>query len=193
MGVNTFNAIRQLQAQHGIAVDGQCSGATLTKVRDLGYAAVEFLVGDGNEGLNWPKKPGPAALAQPNATLTSSMFGEFEFEAAPTPDNPEAIRIKGGWESDNIVTVDDPPARRGPDPDLRRACHALERQDPLPQAGQGQVPQGVRRLGRRRARQPHPHLRRIVQRQADARHADPGEGQSLQPQLGARRSTSTPT
>jgi hypothetical protein len=34
-----------------------------------------------------------------------ALFGRYEYVRAPQPGNPEAIRILGGWERDNIVDV----------------------------------------------------------------------------------------
>src|SRR5262245_8522400 len=48
-GAMTVAAIKRLQVKEGLAQDGQCAGATLKKVRDLGYQAIEFDVGDGND------------------------------------------------------------------------------------------------------------------------------------------------
>lgn len=109
-GGGTLAAVKQLQQKFGIAVDGQCTGATLKKARDLGYKPVEFKVGDGNETDAWPPKPDPAILPQPTAAITMSMFGVFAFEADPGtgPGEKERIRILGGWEAANIVTVDIP-------------------------------------------------------------------------------------
>jgi peptidoglycan hydrolase-like protein with peptidoglycan-binding domain len=42
----------------------------------------------------------------------ASMFGRFDFRAAPEPDNKENIEILGSWEDDNIVTIDIPQLTR---------------------------------------------------------------------------------
>lgn len=104
-GLMTFNAIRRLQGKFGLTADGQCAGDTLKKARDLGYPAVEFDVGDGNDDFNWPKKPSSSKLKQPTAAITQSLFGTFDFQHSPIPANPQRIRILGGWVSSNIVTV----------------------------------------------------------------------------------------
>ncbi|MES2441277.1 MAG: M15 family metallopeptidase [Pseudomonadota bacterium] len=109
-GGGTLAAVKQLQQKFGLPVDGQCAGATLKKARDLGYKAVEFKVGDGNETDAWPPTPSEAVLPQPTAAITTGMFGVFQFEANPGTGEgeKERIRILGGWEAANIVTVDIP-------------------------------------------------------------------------------------
>jgi peptidoglycan hydrolase-like protein with peptidoglycan-binding domain len=104
-GGQTFSAIKRLQEKSGLAADGQCKGQTLKKIRDLGYPAIEFQVGDGNDDLNWPKKPSSSKLKQPTAAITQGLFGSFEFEHTPVPDNPQKIKILHGWVSQNIITV----------------------------------------------------------------------------------------
>lgn len=104
-GGMTATAIRRLQTQHGLEASGDCKGATLNKVRDLGYVPVEFDVTNANRTASFPPRPSPATLPQPTAAITSGLFGTFSFERDPAPDNPEKIRILGGWDSDNIVTV----------------------------------------------------------------------------------------
>jgi peptidoglycan hydrolase-like protein with peptidoglycan-binding domain len=104
-GGGTFNAIKALEAKHRLPVTGQCAGATLAKVRELGFRAVEFEVGGANSGAAFPPKPPAGTLPQPNAAITTSLFGSFRFERRPVPGNNEAIRILDGWDTANIVTV----------------------------------------------------------------------------------------
>jgi hypothetical protein len=104
-GVKTFEAIKRLQAKFNLPLNGQCAGNTLKKVRDIGYPAVEFKVGEGNDSPNWPKKPSSTKLKQPNFEITQAMFGKFTFKHTPTPDNPQKIKILGDWVSKNIVTI----------------------------------------------------------------------------------------
>ncbi len=102
-GSGTSNAIKVFETRNHLPVTGQCAGATLEKLRELGFKAVEFEVSPANSGPGFP--PTPNQLPQPTAAITASLFGTFQFEHAPTPDNKEAIRILGGWQADNIVTV----------------------------------------------------------------------------------------
>src|SRR5262245_18571989 len=57
-------------------------------------------------GIDWPKVP--SSPTQPNPKLTESLFGRFNFELSPTPDNPERIEILDNWVEDNIVTLNIP-------------------------------------------------------------------------------------
>lgn len=104
-GVNTSKAIKALQAKYGLAQDGNCGGNTLKKARDLGYPAIEFSVGDGNDDWNWPRRPSASKLKPPSAALSAALFGQFEFVANPVKDNPQRIRILGNWVADNIQTI----------------------------------------------------------------------------------------
>lgn len=49
--------------------------------------------------------PPHPAFNSPGPQQRAAMFGAFEYEPAPTTDNPEAIRILGNWEHENIVSV----------------------------------------------------------------------------------------
>jgi peptidoglycan hydrolase-like protein with peptidoglycan-binding domain len=104
-GALTFAAVKRFQGRQGLVEDGQCGGTTLRRVRDLGYLAIEFQVGEGNDDKNWPRKPSSATLAQPNSGISQGLFGAFDFQAAPVPDNPQRIRILGDWVEQNIVTI----------------------------------------------------------------------------------------
>lgn len=104
-GGRTFDAIKKLEQDNGLAATGQCAGTTLAKARDLGFEAVEFDVTAANAGLDFPKKPAPAVLPQPTAAITASLFGTFRFQHTPVPTNPEKIKILGSWVADNIVSI----------------------------------------------------------------------------------------
>jgi hypothetical protein len=104
-GGMTATAIRRMQTELGLEVSGDCKGPTLTRVRDLGFEPVFFDVTEANSGSGFPRRPSPATLPQPTAAITAGLFGTFQFEADPKPDNPENIRILGGWEAANIVSV----------------------------------------------------------------------------------------
>jgi peptidoglycan hydrolase-like protein with peptidoglycan-binding domain len=107
-GINTFNAVKKFQAEHGIAVDGQWGGTTLKKARDLGFVAVEYEVGGGNGDINWPKKPPSSRIKSPDVAEMQSMFGSFSFTHTPTHGNPQKISIGGNWVNDNIVKISIP-------------------------------------------------------------------------------------
>jgi hypothetical protein len=52
--------------------------------------------------VEWPPRPDFAPL---NALTRKALLGEFEFRAAPTADNAEAVQILGDWEEKNIVSL----------------------------------------------------------------------------------------
>lgn len=116
-GGGTFAAVQTLQQANNLPVTGQCAGPTLTKARDLGFAAVEFDVTAANSGVNFPGKPSAATLPQPTAAITQSLFGTFQFQSDPVPGNREHIRILGTWVADNIVTATIPQLVGIPIPD----------------------------------------------------------------------------
>jgi peptidoglycan hydrolase-like protein with peptidoglycan-binding domain len=104
-GGGTLGAVKTFEQQNGLALTGQCAGATLKKARDLGLEAVEFEVNAGNSSTAFPSRPSPAALPQPTATISAGLFGTFPFVREPVQGNPENIRILNDWVARNIVTV----------------------------------------------------------------------------------------
>jgi hypothetical protein len=95
----TKAATQAFQAKWGLGADGAVGRETLGKAISLGFGDVQ------NPQAEWPPKPafdhlGDAARVQ--------IFGQFEYKAAPTPDNPEGITILGDWEAKNIVKVQIP-------------------------------------------------------------------------------------
>jgi hypothetical protein len=57
----------------------------------------------------WPAKPPFPQLGKPARAAT---FGDFEYEVATGSSDPDAIKIKGGWEQNHIVTVTIPQLAR---------------------------------------------------------------------------------
>jgi peptidoglycan hydrolase-like protein with peptidoglycan-binding domain len=51
--------------------------------------------------LDWPPRPSFSALVGNEAR--AQIFGRFEYQHAPLPDNPENIRVLGNWAETNIV------------------------------------------------------------------------------------------
>jgi hypothetical protein len=122
--------------------DGVVGPQTLAKAIKLGYNALSDDSKDESSPA-WPKKP--PRLKQLGDADRTRLFGAFKFEAAPTPDNPEAIRILDDWAKKNIVSVSLPQIRgiKGASksgsvqfhklaaPQLQQAFKALEDRDQL--------------------------------------------------------------
>ena len=102
-GPRTEKATVAFQRAHGLSADGvvgpKTLGVALAVGFDLGFSDPQ------RKGAE-PLLPEPPRLRPLVATAArQAIFGEFEFEAAPTPTNLEAIRILGTWEADNIETL----------------------------------------------------------------------------------------
>ncbi|MCZ2155172.1 MAG: M15 family metallopeptidase [Bryobacterales bacterium] len=104
-GARTEAATRAFQARHHLDVDGvvgnQCYGQAML----LGFDATR----DDDQSPNGPNYPPPPAF-DPLITNAErqAVFGRYEFEAAPLPHDPDAVRVVGDWEQQNIVWVNIP-------------------------------------------------------------------------------------
>jgi hypothetical protein len=67
-------------------------------------------VADTIKGSNFPPRPNFPPLV--TNRQREVLFGRYDYVAAPQPGNPEAIRILGSWERDNIVDVQIPQLRK---------------------------------------------------------------------------------
>lgn len=101
----TFAAITAFENAYLSICSGliEPGGATIRRLNEVG------------ESLNvvpdsaFPPHPG---FNSPGPLQRAAMFGAFEYERAPTADNPERIRILGNWVRENIVPVPLPQLRR---------------------------------------------------------------------------------
>jgi D-alanyl-D-alanine carboxypeptidase/Putative peptidoglycan binding domain len=85
----------------GLTPDGVVGPMSFARALQLGLAGA---VSDNNPtGLNWPIKPSNVSAL--SDSQRGSIFGDFKFVSAPTPDNKEAIKIIDGWDSTNIVVM----------------------------------------------------------------------------------------
>lgn len=110
-GPITEATTKRFQAQFGLSADGIVGNETVGKAMQNGLAIVHDSNAD-PAGPCWPAAPvGIAPIADGEK---SHLFGAFEFEPAPTPTNPEAIKILGSWQKDNIITVNVPQFSRVP-------------------------------------------------------------------------------
>lgn len=100
-GSHTEEAVIKWQIAHGMDDDGIAGRKTLATMMAAGLPCVADATRDG------PERPSDI---EPLATNYDRQrrFGKFDFRAAPTRDNPEAIEILGDWEDKNIVHVECP-------------------------------------------------------------------------------------
>lgn len=102
-GPKTTAATRKFQADHGLKADGAVGPLTLAAALKLGFNPFENEEYDKTSPL-WPPKPSNLKPLVDNASR-AAVFGKFQYEASPTKDNPERIRILGNWEQKNIISV----------------------------------------------------------------------------------------
>lgn len=102
---NTEKSSIAFQDKYKLKPDGVVGNTTIARAMQLGFVVVAD-DSDAEQGPNWP--PPPAFPALVGNTARQAKFGKFLFEPAPTNSNPEAIKILGSWEKDNIVTVNIP-------------------------------------------------------------------------------------
>lgn len=108
-GEHTRDATKEFQRKYRLEDDGVAGRETLLKAASLGFELIEEPTND-NTSSNFPPRPSFNPLVS-NAQR-AAIFGRFDYVSAPTPDNPEAIRILGRWEEDNIVRVPLPQLRK---------------------------------------------------------------------------------
>lgn len=94
-GDMTRKAVKEFQTKYGLEADGIAGRKTLNKALELGFMRDEF-----------PFKPEFKPLS--TTADKQRVFGKFNFEAAHDLQDKDAIRIKGTWENDNIVTIQIP-------------------------------------------------------------------------------------
>lgn len=108
-GEHTRDATIAFQKKYRLDADGVAGRQTLLKAATLGLELIEEPADD-RTSSNFPPPPGFPPLVS-NAQR-EALFGHYDYVPAPTADNPEAIRILGTWERDNIVRVPIPQLRK---------------------------------------------------------------------------------
>jgi len=101
-GPKTEKATKAFQRNQGMSSDGIVGPQTLGKALLLGFDAgfEDRVDADTNPVLVPPSPIRPATV-----NTRERLFGTFRYEAAPTAQNPERIRILDNWEKDNIQLV----------------------------------------------------------------------------------------
>jgi lysozyme family protein len=108
-GQRTLAATQDFQARHGLEADGIAGRQTLLKAMELGFELIDEPA-PGMSDSSFPPRPDFAPLT--STAARQAVLGRFDFVSAPQPGNPEAIRILGAWEAENIVTVPIPQLRK---------------------------------------------------------------------------------
>jgi len=104
-GPKTASATKQFQLEQGLEQTGELDAATREAAGRNGFCQpmggpqqpVE------QRGVEWPPFP-PFQPLVGNAARVAA-WGAIRYESAPTPGNPEGIRILDGWDRANIVMV----------------------------------------------------------------------------------------
>ena len=108
-GEHTRDATKLFQHKYKLEEDGVAGRETLLKAAALGFELIEEPADD-TTSSNFPPRPSFNPLVS-NAQR-EAVFGHYDYVPAPERDNPEAIRILGTWERDNIVPVPIPQLRK---------------------------------------------------------------------------------
>lgn len=97
----TLTETKDFQRMNYLTADGVVGPMTLAAALRLG---LDLLTDDNTDtfSFNWPPRPtnGPLSPAE-----RVSIFGKFNYIAAPTKSNPEAIKLTDNWAVDNIITI----------------------------------------------------------------------------------------
>ncbi len=96
----TEKATKIFQSNFGLTPDSIVGPGTIAKAKSLGFIEENF--SDYNPD-GYPPKPGFSPFT--TTEQRAKAFGTFAYVPAPTPSNPEAIRITGDWEKSNIVNI----------------------------------------------------------------------------------------
>jgi hypothetical protein len=94
-------ATQAFQRGHGLNDDGIVGNRTLGEAMRVGFSALQ----DDPQLPDTLEWPAPPAFPPLDSAGKRAAFGEFSFQAAPSPDNPEGIRIAADWLQANIVVA----------------------------------------------------------------------------------------
>lgn len=120
-GKKTNEATESFQRRHKLAIDGVVGNETLGKAALLGFELVSYFE---TESV-YPALPSFEPLL--STKDRQDKFGKFDFTPAPTADNPERIKILGGWDTKNIQRINIPQLKgvKGANQNGDIHCHRL--------------------------------------------------------------------
>jgi peptidoglycan hydrolase-like protein with peptidoglycan-binding domain len=101
-GKLTFDATVAYQLRNMLDGDGEVGQQTLLRAAAQGLAIADRS-GTGENSSDFPPRPTFPPLVSNEER--AAVFGYFDFEPAPTPDDKEHVRILGGWQRENMVKV----------------------------------------------------------------------------------------
>ncbi len=106
-GAKTRDATISFQESQGLVGDGIAGNRTIGAAMLMGFQGIEEPEEDPDNpdprGINWPPPPDFGPIVGTNGR--QKAFGKFKFEADPTPDNPERIKVTDNWANQNIGRV----------------------------------------------------------------------------------------
>lgn len=104
-GPKTHQATVAFQAKYRLDADGVVGNRTYGRAMLLGFSAVRDS-DTGEAGPNFPAAPSFGPLVSNRDR--QEVFGHYEFAAEPSAADPDAIRVLGDWEDNNIEWVNIP-------------------------------------------------------------------------------------
>jgi hypothetical protein len=99
---HTRDGTAEFQKKYGLTVDGIAGEETLLRAGQLGLPLFDSPAAD-KTSTRYPPRPSFPPLT--TNEQRQALFGAYRYVSAPEPKNPEAIRILGNWERENIVDV----------------------------------------------------------------------------------------
>ena len=93
----TFESTKEFQKDCKLIADGIVGNKTYEAAKIKGFSEIQK--------EDWPQPPASRSITSSDRI---KLFGCFQYEAAPTKFNPEAIKILGGWDKNNITSIEVP-------------------------------------------------------------------------------------
>ena len=102
-GPVTASATRAFQRANGLTADGVVGPQSYATALQAGFDPGFVDRSKSEEGINYPPPPRFKPLVGTRAR--QQVFGRYEYEHAPTRQNPEQIRVLDDWRRKNIVRL----------------------------------------------------------------------------------------